>query len=407
MAEGFLFMNSKINGPLILGNSRWSHWTNSWELHREFSDLWSTGFVDSESDKSSFHAGVAEAVSKVNFSDHYLRYSHNCFGCPETEIWTDLLLSFNDVDISDNGSSITVNANVSGCNICACSGNKGSAFWWVENNVSSYTFNTSVRPLYITVIKHNYAPYTAVTGGTFTSDEYWFGNLHVLGDVTIASGATLSILDDTKVKVNAGYALTVHGTIVADGATFQSSGGDNWYGIDVDGSSSSYIKNCQIKDCDYDIIVGGSCAMSIKKNNIQAHYTGIRITEDRDPWIEDCYIRAKTIAPLITTGNGDGVVMRCNLGSTTPYNGPYYGHENMGSGSTCFNYYFWGRNKFEGNITYIGVYILGGYPTYAYGYNWIERPTYTTPYHVYNGSGSKKELGNEGSTVVSLRRRLF
>jgi len=380
-------MNWHINGPLILGNSRWSHWTNSWELHREFSDLWSTGFVDSESGKSSFHAGVAETVSKQNYNDHYLRYSHNCFGCPETEIWTDSLLSFDNVTISDNGSSITVNANVSGCNICACSGDKGSAFWQIENDVSSYTFYTSVRPLYITITKHNYAPYTAVTGGTFTSDEYWFGNLHVLGDVTITSGATLSILDDTKVKVNAGYALTVHGKIEADDATFQSSGSGRWYGIDVDGSSSSYIKNCQIKDCDYGIIVGGNCAMSIKKNDIQAHYTGIRITEDSNPWIEDCYIQAKTIAPIITTGNGDGVVMRCNLGSTTLYNGPYYGHENMGSGSTCFNYQMCGRNKFESNIVYIGVCILGGYPTYAYGYNWIERPAYTTPYHVYNASG--------------------
>ncbi|HCK99996.1 MAG TPA: hypothetical protein DHW42_07845 [Candidatus Marinimicrobia bacterium] len=213
------------------------------------------------------------------------------------------------------------------------------------------------------------------------------GEITLTCNVTVPSGITLTIIPDTKVGVDAGYALTVHGKIEADGATFKSSGSGRWYGIDVDGSSSSYIKNCQIKDCDYGIIVGGSCAMSIKKNDIQAHYTGIRITEDSNPWIEDCYIQAKTIAPIITTGNGDGVVMRCNIGSTTLYNGPYYGHENMGSGSTCFNYYFCGRNKFEGNITYVGIYILGGYPTYAYGYNWIERPAYTTPYHVYNASG--------------------
>lgn len=216
----------------------------------------------------------------------------------------------------------------------------------------------------------------------------WGGEcIEVDENINIQSGHTLKIHPGTEITFKGNYNITVHGKIEADGATFQSSGSGRWYGIDVDGSSSSYIKNCQIKDCDYGIIVGGSCAMSIKKNDIQAHYTGIRITEDSNPWIEDCYIQAKTIAPLITTGNGDGVVMRCNLGNTTPYNGPYYGHENIGSGSTCFNYQMCGRNKFENNITYIGAYILGGYPTYAYGYNWIERPAYTTPYHIYNSSG--------------------
>ncbi|MDW7680720.1 MAG: hypothetical protein SCK70_09160, partial [bacterium] len=199
MAEGFNCMNWKTNGPLILGNTRYGWVEYSWKLHREFSNLWAAGFVDPGSGRSAFHAGVAEAVSKQNYVGsmaHYLSYSHNCFGCPETEIWTDSLYIFDNVVISDNGSSIAVNANEPNCNICVCSGEDGKDFWEVKYNVSSYTFNTSVRPLYITITKHNFAPYTAVTGGTFTSNEIWFGDLYVLGDVTI-SDSNLTILSGT------------------------------------------------------------------------------------------------------------------------------------------------------------------------------------------------------------------
>ena len=246
MVEGFNCMNWDINGPLKLGYTRNGYVSYSWQLHREFSDLWRTGFVDSESGESSFHGGVAEAVSKQNYVGglaHYLRYSHNLFGCPETEIWTDTPSTFTNVTITDNGSSITVNAGVSGTEICACSGDNGTDYHFLAHNVSSYTFTTTVRPLYITITKHNYIPYTAVTGGTFTSNEIWFGNLHVLGSVVIENDNTLTIQPGTTVKFAPDTWLSVYGTLEAVGTpsdriTFTRSGSSNWEGISLQSNTN-------------------------------------------------------------------------------------------------------------------------------------------------------------------------
>ena len=183
-------------------------------------------------------------------------------GDPAMEAYTDLLNDFNsdNITITDNGSSITVSTGVSGCDICASSGNNGATFWQVQNNVSRYTFNTSVRPLYITVTKHNYIPYTAVTGGTFTSNEYWFGNLYVLGSVVMDGNSTLSILPGTTIKFSSGTELKINGTLIAQGSSsapihFTSAGSSNWSGIKFENSSSGTLKYCEIDHATYGVYV--------------------------------------------------------------------------------------------------------------------------------------------------------
>ena len=223
--EGFTVMYKHTGCVAFLGNTRAGYMSGSpqygpsMDLHKIFCDLLSNGSIDPESGKSYLHIGVAEAVSKLNYTGseyHHLRLTHNLLGCPEMEIWTDIPSQFTNVSITDNGNSITVNAGVSGATICVSSGDNGASYHLVADNVSQYTFTTSVRPLYITITKHNYIPYTAVTGGTFTSNEYWFGNMHILGDVVVGSGKTLTTLPYAAVNLNGHAIRSTGGTVIVE-----------------------------------------------------------------------------------------------------------------------------------------------------------------------------------------------
>jgi len=154
---------------------------------------------------------------------HTFRIFHY-FGDPSMEIWTGTPSQFTAVNVDDNVSSITANTGgVPNCNICVSSGNNGADYHELESNVQQATFNgitDNDRPLYITITKHNYLPYTAVTGGTFTSDETWFGNLYVLGDVYVSSVNTLTIESGTAVNLNGNIINKGTGEIILEsGAT--------------------------------------------------------------------------------------------------------------------------------------------------------------------------------------------
>ncbi|MBO8183781.1 MAG: hypothetical protein H0Z28_13495 [Archaeoglobus sp.] len=153
---------------------------------------------------------LATEITRTEFEEFLI------LGDPALEVWTDVPSQFTNVSITDNGNSITVNAGVNGATICVSSGDNGTGYHLVAENVSQYTFTTSVRPLYITITKHNYIPYTAVTGGTFTSDEYWFGNMHVLGDVVVGNGKTLTILPYATVNLNGHVVKSTGGTIIVE-----------------------------------------------------------------------------------------------------------------------------------------------------------------------------------------------
>jgi hypothetical protein len=167
------------------------------------------------------------------------------FGDAATNVWTITPVNFTSISITDNGSSITVNTGVSGSTITVSSTNNGSSYWNRRDNVSSYTFNTSVRPLYITVTKHNYIPYTAISGGTITSNEYWFGDMKVLGNVTVASGKTLTVETGSYLSFNTNISLTVNGKLIANGTSSQpitltrSGSSRSWGPIVLNGSGAS------------------------------------------------------------------------------------------------------------------------------------------------------------------------
>ena len=278
IVEGWTVCDDLIGGPNFLGNTRLGlHWISA-DLECQFGYLLALGTQDPESGESYFHVGVAEGVSKQNFDVHELRLGHNNFGCPETQIWTYSPVTFSNVVITDNGNSLTVDPNVYGCDICVCSGDNGNSYYLATHNVANYyTFTTSVRPLYITITKHNYIPYTAVTGGTFSSHETWFGDLQVRGNVTISSGKNLNILPGTKIKFLDDTAkLTMNGRLIAEGNSLQpiiftsanqTPDAGDWYGIDLKSGQNS-IKYCNIQYATYGIIVHSTSGTTIENCNI-------------------------------------------------------------------------------------------------------------------------------------------
>ncbi len=303
MVEGFTLMYEQNCGPAILANTR-AGWMGSSEyLHRSWCSLIKKGTIYSDS-TAYLHLGIAEAISKArNHSGgyyHFLNYSHNLFGCPETRIWTQIPSTFSSVSITDNVTSIYVNAGESGCDICASSGNDGAGYHWIESDASSYTFNTDVRPLYITVTKHNYIPYTAVTGGTFTTDETWFGNLHILGAVNFTGSGSLTILPGAHVLMDDYYSirfydstqLTAEGT-EADSILFTSTTGtsaQSWNRIYLRGDDNS-LKYCEVEYSDWGIHTYGYPSSGNVVENCYVHDNdqGIRV-EYSGFYIGDCEV---------------------------------------------------------------------------------------------------------------------
>jgi len=110
-----------------------------------------------------------------------------------------------------------------------------------------------------------YYPQTTFSG-TIDSDTTWFGTINVTGNVTISSGAKLTIEPYTMVKFDDDTGIRVYGILQADGdesssITFTSSNATpfkgDWDYIRFENSSiddSCYIKNCIIEYGYYGII---------------------------------------------------------------------------------------------------------------------------------------------------------
>ncbi len=85
--ESYTIGNSQTGGIAFLGNSRLGYVSVSYKYFEKFADLIEGG---------NRHLGIAELISKSSFTggsyNHYINYSHNLIGCPETEIYTSIPL---------------------------------------------------------------------------------------------------------------------------------------------------------------------------------------------------------------------------------------------------------------------------------------------------------------------------
>lgn len=163
------------------------------------------------SDKNIIGEVVNEGRHQIAVGSEGIGTAHEyiLLGDPSLKLWTELIDIYQNVQITDNGTSLTVNTNDTGSTITLTKEGESGSYLTVSN-VSNYTFNTSQRPLYITITKENYKPYLAVTGGIFSSDQYWFGDMEVIGDVTIIDNGKLIILSGTSIDLG-------DNKVVADG----------------------------------------------------------------------------------------------------------------------------------------------------------------------------------------------
>ena len=271
MGQGFTVITN-TGGPAFLGNTRFGWVGTSYQLYKKLADLIRIGGIDPESGKSHLHLGVAELVSKQQYTNHYLSYSHNLVGCPETQIWINTPNLFTGVNVSDGGTYITVSTGLEGCDMNARSLDNGVSYNFSCRDVSSFTFNTTVRPLLVTITKSQYLPFTVLTGGTLTSDFTISVNLNVFGNLVVASGihldvedgrtvtfhndltiaGTLTLQPGSEIKFHNGASLIVNGTLIAQGTyqqqitlDFVNSQGN---GISVRNGGTINLDYCKIKN---------------------------------------------------------------------------------------------------------------------------------------------------------------
>lgn len=197
----------KSGGVAFLGNTRYGWINSSLYLFEHFAD---------EITKGNTHIGIAEANSIILTSNNYLKYSHNLIGCPETEMWTLHPYEFENVFITQTGTTVNVNTGVlSDCRICVMSIlDNGESYWEVKNG-SAATFYNVTEPYYVTITKPNYIPYLypddiKIQNHTFTENTTIIGN-----NISVGYNVDNSKTYGT-VKINPG----VHVTFIPKG-TFQ------------------------------------------------------------------------------------------------------------------------------------------------------------------------------------------
>jgi hypothetical protein len=220
-----------------------AYWGSSrygWGVAAEVSTLFSSFLYDAyfydqlfkglpASDSYKFAAITTTAKQRlVNSSNSYssyrwLQYTLNAIGDPEMPIFTDNPLSFSNITISQNGTTVTVNSGgISGCTIALTSSDAGTSYFEVAKDVSSYTFNNVNVPYCVSVTKHNYIPFVSSS---------------IIGKNEITcKETTFSLLDNTS---NATYTWTTSSNI-------QLVSGQNTPAIKVKGNSynatDSWIK---------------------------------------------------------------------------------------------------------------------------------------------------------------------
>jgi hypothetical protein len=212
-------------GPSYIGYTRYAERENSHHLMTLFFDSIST-FPQ---------LGIALAKSKIGNGDEsfWNSFALNLLGCPETEIWTATPTSFSSASVTPSGTSLIVNAGVSGSTICVMSAlDNGSSYYVSKTNVSTWTFPniSSIPYYYITIDKQNKIPYISnpttvlIENKTFSSITYlncqtasagYSVNPNTTdGNVVVANGASVTFDATGDILLDNGFEVQL-------GATFE------------------------------------------------------------------------------------------------------------------------------------------------------------------------------------------
>jgi len=202
----------QTGGVAFLGNTKYGLVDDSYLIYENFATL-------INNDDFHSHLGVSECISKYNFGNTGLAYSHNLIGCPETQMWTAAPTKFSSATVTRNSTSVTVNTgSVTNCKICVISASdNGVSYFQVDTLTSGKTFYNVPSSYCVTITKHNYIPYM-YSSDYYIQNETYTGTQTInatnvtagsnvttskpTGPVTIQSGANITIDADGTTIIN-------------------------------------------------------------------------------------------------------------------------------------------------------------------------------------------------------------
>jgi M6 family metalloprotease-like protein len=230
--------------------------------------------------------------------------------------------------------------------------------------------------------------------GVISTNTTWSGNVFVGGDVTVAGGVTLTVQSGAVITFAAnsdnqagGLSSTrceiiVNGTLNATGATLTAATKGAWWGIRyMSSSSGGSLTNCTIRNA-YNAVTIDNVSPSISSCFIDdADLDGIVIIGSLAwPNITQNYIEADQAC--VNHGGGNG-----NFWQNSFRNAKWGVY--VGSGSPRYDYYNFGRNKFETSIFQDKARVNSGQP-------WLGMYQYfTIP------NGSYKYIRNLGTSTIN------
>lgn len=274
------FMKTDNGATAFLGATRGSYTVAN---HTYDKELFKQTFNSSVNSIGVISNNAAEEIiSMYGSTGSYNAKIYLWLGDPSTQIWTNTIQTFTNVQVTDNGGSITINTGTTGSDICVSSSNNVDNYYEIATNEASHTFTgitSADRPLYITITKHNYTPSVYVTSGTFNASQIWFGNMVVLGSISSGNGTSLTIEAGTNITFQNGSALIVDGTLNVNGTSSNKVTFDFQYPQNVPANG---IRN-QIK-------ISPSATANITNAEIRNAYTGIYINQGSAN-IDNCLIR--------------------------------------------------------------------------------------------------------------------
>jgi hypothetical protein len=232
--------------------------------------------------------GAIEIINRYFYDGCQNSSLYLWFGDPALELLKMENLQFTNVTFTENGSSLVVNSNLSGCEFIAYSMDNGASYYEKILNSSSATFSTSIRPLYITIRKQDYIPFVGISGGNISSNTTFRSIIKVMGNLYVTTGTTLTINPDTRILFNPNTSITINGSLYSvgtptKGITFDRLGSSGtWGGIQFNSGSSGNLDYCTITNASTGIYCYNS-SPSIRHSTLDYNGTGLSCNEYSSP----------------------------------------------------------------------------------------------------------------------------
>lgn len=176
---------SKGGGPAYIGNTRNGYTPSSTYLFRYF--------LDSISIIRNNHLGIAEAKSKMQYQNNYLRHSHNILGCPETSLYIGTPEVFDNhltVNISNNHIVVNMSTDSVDSRICLSGYINDIYKQYVYKDRCNVTFDTIPETYTLVISKPNYVPYV------LSNDSCILQNINISTNETFDGCDTFKIGSD-------------------------------------------------------------------------------------------------------------------------------------------------------------------------------------------------------------------